>query len=60
MSMDFSHNPKFPTLVQKGQVSLVFSGELEDKSILAVDQKASREKTGRSEVVLIHYKKQVS
>lgn len=36
------------------------SGELEDKCVLAVDQKASRERTGRSEVVLIHYKKQVS
>lgn len=51
---------KLPTLVQNGPSVFSISGELEDECVLAVDQKASRERTGRSEVVLIHYKKQVS
>lgn len=40
---------KLSDLSPEGLSVFSISGELGDKSILAVDQKASRERTGRSE-----------
>lgn len=39
----------FPPFSPEGLSGFSISGELEDKSVLAVDQKASREKRGRGE-----------